>query len=304
MCYNKTVITMNAQFLQQENRQPTGAPKYYRGDIVMNDFPIAIQLFSVRDEMAADFEGTLKKVKEFGYDGVEFAGLGGKTAAEVKNICDGIGLVPISAHVPYAELLKGEETFKIYAEIGCKYIVVPWIEAEYLAGGGKYAEFIGNIKKFGELAKAHGMHLCYHNHDFEFEKVDGEYKLDRLYSDVSADLLLTQLDTCWVNVGGENPADYIRKYNGRIEIIHLKDFAGSKNKNGCGLLGTDGKEQPEKTTKFELRPVGYGVQSFPAILDACREVDAKWVIVEQDSPSMDKTPLACAQMSINYLREL
>ena len=66
----------------------------------MINFPIALQLYSVRDDMAADFEGTLKKVKELGYDGVEFAGLYGKTAAEVKALCEEIGLTPISAHVP------------------------------------------------------------------------------------------------------------------------------------------------------------------------------------------------------------
>jgi sugar phosphate isomerase/epimerase len=271
----------------------------------MYDFPIALQLYSVRTDMEADFEGTLKKVKEFGYDGVEFAGLHGKTAAEVKKMCDEIGLVPISAHVPYSELLKGEETFKAYAEIGCKYIVIPWIGAEYLAGGENNAEFIENVKKFGELANANGMKLCYHNHDFEFQKVDGEYKLDRLYSDVSADLLLTQLDTCWVNVGGENPSDYIRKYNGRIEIIHLKDFVGGKSENMYGLIGADGKEKAEDTAKkFELRPVGYGVQNFPAILDACKEVGATWVVVEQDEPSMGKTRLECVEASINYLKSL
>ena len=269
------------------------------------NFPIAIQLYSVRDDMAADFEGTLKKIKALGYDGVEFAGLHGKTAAEVKKMCDEIGLVPISAHVPYSELLKGDETFKAYAEIGCKYIVIPWIGAEYLAGGENNAEFIENVKKFGELANANGMKLCYHNHDFEFQKVDGEYKLDRLYSDVSADLLLTQLDTCWVNVGGENPSDYIRKYNGRIEIIHLKDFVGGKSENMYGLIGADGKEKAEDTSKkFELRPVGYGVQNFPAILDACKEVGATWVVVEQDEPSMGKTRLECVEASINYLKSL
>ena len=270
----------------------------------MYDFPIALQLYSVRTDMEADFEGTLKKVKELGYDGVEFAGLYGKSVAEVKKLCEEIGLVPISAHVPYSELLKGEETFKAYAEIGCKYIVIPWIGAEYLAGGEKNAEFIENVKKFGELANTNGMKLCYHNHDFEFQKVDGEYKLDRLYSDVSADLLLTQLDTCWVNVGGENPSDYIRKYNGRIEIIHLKDFVGSKSENMYGLIGTDGKEAPKEATKFELRPVGCGVQNFPAILDACKEVGATWVVVEQDEPSMGKTRLECAEVSINYLKSL
>lgn len=267
-------------------------------------FPIALQLYSVRDDIAADFEGTLKKVKAMGYDGVEFAGLYGKSAAEVKKMCDEIGLIPISAHVPYGELLKGDETFKIYAEIGCKYIVIPWINGEYLAGGEKNAEFNENVRKFGELANANGMKLCYHNHDFEFQKVDGEYKLDRLYNDVPAELLLTQLDTCWVNVGGENPADYIRKYNGRIEIIHLKDFVGGKSENMYGLIGTDGKEAPKENSKFELRPVGSGVQDFPAILKATEEVNAKWVIVEQDNPSMGKTPIECAQVSINYLKTL
>ena len=270
----------------------------------MYDFPIALQLYSVRTDMEADFEGTLKKVKELGYDGVEFAGLYGKSVAEVKKLCEEIGLVPISAHVPYSELLKGDETFKAYAEIGCKYIVIPWIGAEYLAGGENNAEFIENVKKFGELANANGMKLCYHNHDFEFQKVDGEYKLDRLYSDVSADLLLTQLDTCWVNVGGENPAEYIRKYNGRTEIVHLKDFVGSKSDNMYGLIGTGAREQKSESAEFEFHPLGCGVQDFSAILDACKAVNAKWVVVEQDRTSMGKTPLECAEISINYLKSI
>lgn len=271
----------------------------------MKDFPIALQLYSVRDDMEKDFEGTLKKVKAMGYDGGEFAGLYSHSAAEVKKMCGEIGITPISAHVGYAELLEGEKTFKTYAEIGCKYIVIPWIDAKYLAGGENNAEFIENVKKFGELANANGMKLCYHNHDFEFEKVDGEYKLDLLYKAVSAELLSTQLDTCWVNVGGENPAEFIRKYSGRIEIVHLKDFVGSKSENMYGLIGAGGKEgKKDETGKFEFRPVGSGVQNFPAILDACRDVKAKWVVVEQDQPSMGKTPLECAEMSINYLRSL
>ena len=270
----------------------------------MYNFPIALQLYSIRDDVAADFEGTLRKVKELGYDGVEFAGLYGKSAAEVKKMCDELGLNPISAHVPYGELLEGDETFKTYAEIGCKYIVIPWINAEYLAGGEKNAEFNANIKKFSEFAKKYGMKLCYHNHDFEFQTVDGEYKLDRLYTDNTAEILSPQLDTCWVNVGGENPAEYIRKYSGRIEIVHLKDFVGSKSDNMYGLIGTDKEEQKAETTQFELRPVGSGIQDFPAILRACKDVNAKWVIVEQDNPSMGKTPLECAESSINYLKSI
>lgn len=271
----------------------------------MYDFKVALQLYSVRDEMQQDFAGTLKKVKEMGYDGVEFAGLFGHSAAEVKALCEENGLVPISAHVAYAEQLLGEETFKTYGEIGCRYIVVPWIDAEYLAGGEKNAEFYANIKKFGELAKKYGMKLCYHNHDFEFEKADGVYKLDHLYSTISDEYLLTQLDTCWVKVGGEDPAAYIRKYADRTEIVHLKDFAGSKSQNMYGLIGKkDDNAKAEEVSAFEFRPVGCGVQDFPSILDAAAEVKAGWVVVEQDRPSMEKTPLECAETSIRYLRSI
>lgn len=270
----------------------------------MYNFPIALQLYSVRDDMEADFAGTLKKVKSFGYDGVEFAGLFGHSADEVKKMCADAGVTPISAHVPYDELKKGDETFKTYAEIGCKYIVIPWINAEYLAGGEKNAEFYENVKKFGELANKYGMKLCYHNHDFEFEKFDGEYKIDLLYKAISPELLSTQLDTCWVNVGGEDPAEFVRKYNGRIEIVHLKDFAGTKGGNMYALIGNDESKKKEASGTFEFRPVGSGLQNFSAILEACKDVNAKWVVVEQDQPSMGKTPLECAETSINYLKTI
>ena len=159
----------------------------------MYQFKTALQLYSVKENMEKDFSGTLMKVKEMGYDGIEFAGLFDYTAVQVREMCAQIGLVPISAHVPYLEMLKGEETFKLYKEIGCKYIVIPCINAENLAGGENNEEFITNVKLLGSLAQKHGIKLCYHNHDFEFEKVNGEYKLDLLYQRVPKELLSTQL---------------------------------------------------------------------------------------------------------------
>ena len=267
-------------------------------------FPIAIQLYSVRDDMAADFEGTLKKVKALGYDAVEFAGLYGKSAAEVKKLCEEIGLVPLSAHVPFIDMMNDLSLLDVYAEIGCKFIVIPYLTEEYRPGNEKFAEVIEGAKVLGKKANELGMKLCYHNHDFEFVKVDGEYALDILYKEVSADLLQTELDTCWVNVGGEDPADYLRKYAGRAEILHLKDFVGSKSENMYALIGIDEDEKKETGGKFEFRPVGSGVQNFPAILAAAEESGVEWVVVEQDMPSMDKTPMECAEMSINYLKSL
>lgn len=271
----------------------------------MKDFPIAIQLYSVRDDMAADFEGTLKKVKELGYDGVEFAGIFGKSAAEVKALCEKYELAPISAHVPFVDMMKDPSILETYKEIGCEFIVIPYLTEEYRPGNKKFQEVIKGARMLGEKANALGLTLAYHNHDFEFVKLDGKYALDILYSEVPADLLETEIDTCWANVGGVDPAEYILQYNGRTHIVHLKDFVGEKGENMYALIGIDdGEQKPAEDTPFELRPVGYGKQDFAKILSACKTVGANWVVVEQDNPSMGKTPMECAELSINYLKNL
>jgi len=270
----------------------------------MNNFPIALQLYSVRDDMANDFYGTLKKVKELGYDGVEFAGLFGKTANEVKEMCNALGLKPISAHVPFVDMMANPDIINTYAEIGCEYVVIPYLTEEYRPGKEKFSEVIEGAKVLGEKANSLGLTLAYHNHDFEFTKLDGKYALDILYDTVPATLLETQLDTCWVNVGGENPAEYIKKYSGRVNILHLKDFVGSKCENMYALIGIDENEKKDTAGKFELRPVGKGVQNFPEILAAAEKAGTKWVVVEQDQPSMGLTPMECAKVSIDYLKAL
>lgn len=266
-------------------------------------FPVAVQVYSVRDEAEADFRGTLEKIKEMGYDGVEFAGLYGASPDEVKKMCEEIGLVPISAHVPLSDLLTDTVgVIAAYKSIGCKYIAVPYLPEELRPGTDKWAETVENIKIIAKEAKNQGVQLLYHNHDFEFVRLDGEYALDMLYNTVSEDLLKTELDTCWVQVGGENPADYIRKYSGRAPLVHLKDYTGEQSDDMYELIGIDKKV--ESTNKFELRPVGYGCEDYYNILKACHDAGAEWIIVEQDRPSLDKKPLECIELSRNYLRTL
>jgi sugar phosphate isomerase/epimerase len=265
--------------------------------------PVALQLYTLRNECKEDFAGTLKKVKEMGYDGVEFAGLHGKSAAEVKQMCADNGLIPISAHVPYLDMVADPKgVLSAYAEIGCKFVVIPYLTPEYRPGNEKFGEVIENAKMLGAEAKALGMTLLYHNHDFEFVTIDGKYALDILYEEVSADLLQTELDVCWVNVGGENPVSYVRKYTGRAPVVHMKDFFGEKSDDMYELIGEETK--PKRPGGFEFRPVGHGLQNFPSILDAADAAGAEWVVVEQDKASMGLTPLECAKASIDYLRSI
>ncbi len=273
------------------------------------NLPIALQLYSVRDEMEKDFDSTIKKVKEMGYDGVEFAGLFNKSAKEVKVLLNEVGLAPVSAHVPYYDMLENPEgVISDYKEIGCEYVAVPYLTEECRPGTAGFESTVEGIRKIGEAAKKLGLQLLYHNHDFEFVKLDGKYALDVLYDTIPEDLLKTELDTCWVKVGGECPVKYIEKYSGRAPVVHLKDFVGSKDGGPLyQLIGIDDNNNAEnkKTEQsFEFRPVGYGVQDFPAIVKASEKAAAKWVVVEQDNPSMEKSTLECAKMSIDYLKTI
>ena len=270
--------------------------------------PVAVQLYSVRDEMEKDFYGTIQKMKDLGYDGVEFAGLFGEEPAKIKEFCAEIGIVPISAHVPYYGMLENPgKVLSDYAEIGCKYVVVPYLTEECRPGTEGFAATVEGIRKIGEAAKALGLQLLYHNHDFEFVTIDGEYALDVLYSTVPADLLKTEIDTCWVNVAGVNPAEYVEKYSGRAPVVHLKDFKKSGDNLGklYDLIGIDDEAQEdEEEDAFSFMPVGYGVQDIPAILAACENAGAEWVVVEQDSPAKNDTPLNSVKLSREYLKTL
>lgn len=248
----------------------------------MKKWPIALQVYSVRDDAQGDFLETMKKVKAMGYDGVELAGTYGMTAVQAKEILDQVGLRFETAHVGL-ELLEDDVALDDYAAAGLKYVSIPWMV------GPKNSEeletAIERIRKVGLRCKERGLQLLYHNHDFEFEKVDGTYILDAYYAQIPEDLLKTELDMCWVNVGGEKPHEYLKKYAGRAPVVHLKDFTGSK-----------------KDGTFSFRPVGYGLQDIPTIVATAEEAGSEWLVVEQDMPSMDKTPLECAQMSISYLK--
>lgn len=262
--------------------------------------PIALQLYSVRDELEKDFLGTLKKVKKMGYDGVELSGLNGRDPFEVRRMLGEVGLACPSSHVPVAEQQKAG-TFARYADAGVRFVAIPWMD--YGSGSEKLLENVETIRTLAKLAAKEGITLLYHNHDFEFRKVDGKAILDILYEQLPADLLQTQFDTCWIKFAGEDPVAYLKKYTGRVPLVHLKDF-WANGENGAAPYDLIGKSaEAKKKTNFEFRSIGYGVQDIPAIIKASEEAGAEWLIVEQDE-SRDRPTTEAARMSMEYLRSL
>lgn len=274
------------------------------------DIKLGYQIYSAREEAEKDLAAVCAKLKEFGYDGVEFAGFYGYTAEQINDILSANGLVAVSSHVPYVSIVEDMAgTIAFHKAIGCKFIAVPYLDEQTRPGAPGFAAAIRNIAKFGAMCKAEGIQLLYHNHDFEFIKLSGQYGLDFLYDAIPADLLATELDTCWVNVAGENPAAYIRKYAGRCPVVHLKDFIGAKKEGEVlyALIKSDGSDDVKVEQKdepaFDFRPVGYGKQDIPAIIAAGLESGAQWFIVEQDRSS-ERPPLDAAKMSCDYVRGL
>lgn len=250
---------------------------------------IAYQLYSAREEAAQDLPGTLRKLKELGYQGVELAGQYGYQPEELRNMLAEIGLVPISAHVGLGEFSQDlDHVIQGYKTIGCEYLAIPCLDENQRPDSGNFDKVIEEMQPVAECCAQAGITLLYHNHDFEFYKMpDGTYGLDYLYAHVPAALLQSELDTCWIKFSGEDPAAYIKKYERRCPLVHVKDYTGSK----------------EETGSFRFRAVGTGVQNFTEIVRAANESGSKWLIVEQDQKD-GASALEDAQTSITNLKKI
>lgn len=273
----------------------------------MKKFKIGLQLYSVRDDMEKDMDATLRKVSEMGYECVEFAGYFGKSAEEVKAMLDKYNLEAISVHQGYEVFLQDEKTNIDYLKtLGVKYCAIPWMDKNKHAGNDVYPQTVKEITDVAKALKANGIQMCYHNHDFEFEKFEDKFLLDWLYESIPSELLQPEIDTCWVKYSGNDPVEYINKYAGRLEILHLKDFVSDKFANGpvYALIDNDGNScESQKTNTFEFRPVGSGVQDFESILNAAEKAGIEYLIVEQDDCTT-ASPLESAKMSREYLKTL
>lgn len=275
----------------------------------MKEFKVGLQLYSIREDMEKDMDEALRQVKEMGYDYVEFAGFYGKSASEVKALLDKHGLIAISAHQgfdPYFE--KGQPAIDELKEIGVKYCAIPWYDVNKLKGTDGWDETVEKFTEYGKALKASGIQMMYHNHDFEFRKYEGKFLLDWIYDTIPQDLIMPQIDTCWVHYAGYNPSEYIEKYAGRMKVLHLKDFVCKKLGGGpvYALIDSDGgdaKQASKEDNGFEFRPVGSGIQDFRAILESAEKAGIDYVIVEQDGHP-ERSAMEDARISRDYLKKL
>ena len=245
---------------------------------------LAIQLYSVREQLGADMAETLRKVKNMGYDGVEWPFFCGRTAAEAVEMSKAAGLEAFSMHVNYDNICGAAPLdLAELVGLGFRYFVLGWLPQDRLYGTPLYEETLANLRAFAESVRKAGGYLLYHNHDFDLAPVGQTRRLDALLNDLPADLLGAEIDTCWVAYGGGDVNTYLETYGDRAPIVHVKDYTT-----------VDGK--------FEFRAVGEGCLDFAEILARCGK--AEWICVEQDNPTPGKDEFTCAEESIANLKKL
>lgn len=249
----------------------------------MPGIPVALQLYTVRDVAADDFAGTVRQVAEMGYAGVELAGnTGGMSPAELKAFLSDLGLKLAGSHIGL-DLLEGDlqKIIDDNLALGNPWIVCPWMPEERRQNATGWREAAEALTAIGSKVREAGLQLCYHNHSFEFETFDGKTGFDIFYEAADAELVKAEIDTYWVQHGGEDPAATIRRFAGRCPLVHLKDMT----------------DDPQPT----FTEVGNGILDFQAIFAASAEAGAEWYIVEQDR--CDGPSVESARTSLESLRQ-
>jgi len=244
---------------------------------------VAVQLYTLRDLCAEDMVGTLRQVKDIGYEGVELAGYGNATPDEVAATLKELGLHVVGSHIGF-DRLRGDldSVVQENKSMGNAYIVCPSIPGEQRSKEG-YTAFAKELEKIGRSIGASGMTLCYHNHDFELQdRFEGKMGLDILFASSDSGYVQAEIDTYWVQKGGESPSNYIRQYAWRAPLIHIKDMSKDESKT--------------------FAEVGTGSLDWRAIFAAAEEGGAQAYIVEQDVCPGD--PLDSIRTSLQNLKRM
>ena len=256
---------------------------------------VGVQLYTVRDLMKSDFDGTIAKVAQIGYKEVEFAGYFDHTPQQVRAALDKTGLTSPACHVEYGLLAPDKwpgqlESAKV---IGQSYIVNPWIPEEARKTDDDWKRAAETFNRAGEESKKAGIQFAYHNHWFEFLPVNGKLPYDTLLELCDKNLVKMELDLCWITVAGADPLKYFDRYPGRFPLVHVKDV------KTLPKITTGGPQNFGDTV--DLTEVGSGIIDWKRIFAQSDKAGIKHYFVEHDHP---KAPLESIKTSYEYLSKL
>ena len=248
-----------------------------------------LQLYTLRDVLPDDPKGILKQVASFGYkqiESYEHDTLGifwGMKNTEFKKLMDDLGMKIVSSH---CEMNKDfDRKAAEAAEIGIPYLLCPYLGAQPKIDDFK--KFADTFNQKGEVCKKNGIKFGYHNHDYSFVQLEGQYPQDVLMQNTDKNLVDYEMDIYWVVTAGQDPIAWINKYPGRFKLSHVKD-----RKKGAAPT--------EKEVSVVL---GTGSIDFKKILDEAGNKGMEYYFVEQEAYE-NTTPLAAVKADAEYMKNL
>ncbi len=257
---------------------------------------IGLQVYTLRDLINTDMEGTLAKVASLGYDYIELFGYRegkyfGRSLESTRDMLQKLGLKARSSHIPTGAgepNLKGTVTNDFERAVadakilGQEFIVCPYLAEFERKTIDDYKRLAVSFNKAGEISKQYGIQFCYHNHDFEFFKLDGQIPYDVLLAETDPGLVQMELDIYWIRKAGFNYQDYFNRHPGRFPLWHVKDM----------------EDSPEQA----FAEVGSGVIDWKGVFAARKPSGMRYFFVEQDV--CKRPPLESIEMSHRYLRSI
>jgi sugar phosphate isomerase/epimerase len=252
---------------------------------------IGLQLYTLREQLSKDLEGTIAAVAQAGYQEVETFNYAnrkqaGLSMAEFDQLLKKNQLQTPSGHYSLRSFLTQDKDDELKAviedakQLGQHYIVVPYLQADDRKTLAQYKKLAARLNHAGEMCKQAGMQIAYHNHDFEFQPLEGSTGMDVLLNETDKSLVQFEMDIYWVSFAGRNPIDIIKKHPGRISLWHVKDM--------------------ENTPQKKFTEVGNGVIDFKKIFDCKKKAGMQHFFVEQD---VSPAPLESIKTSIAYLKK-
>jgi len=250
--------------------------------------PIGLQLYTVRDLLKQDFEGTLARVAAIGYREVEFAGYFDHAPEQVRAALDRNGLTAPGAHVPFESIENAwGATLHTATLVGHRFVVCAWIPEERRRTVDAWRTIGDRLNQAAAACRDAGLQFAYHNHSYEFVPLEGRLPYDILLEHTDPALVRLELDLFWITYGGGDPLAYFSRYPGRFPLVHVKDMAP--------------KPAPDVAPERVMVDVGRGSIDWKRIFTRSREAGIEHYFVEHDQPA---DPLASIRASYDYLRGL
>ena len=257
-----------------------------------------IQLYTLRDVINKDLRMTLETLSRFGYNYLETytqkdkGYFFGEKTYDFMQMTNDLGLKIISSHAPYSSSkdnqynlkYNGAKVFNELRRTKQKYVVIPYLDNSLRASIDSYKRVCEDLNKLGELANTLGLKLGYHNHAFEFEKIDGQIPYDVMLQETDPDKVFFEMDLYWVVTGGQKPIEYFSKHPGRFKLWHIKDKA--------------------KSEKGETCEIGNGMIDFKSILALKDKAGLEFGIVEQEQYNNTNNSIKSAEICINNLKKI